>query len=362
MVHVLARRTLLALFVVSVFLSSSTHAQQFQFISQTFTSAAGQTAWELYVEQKFGLTVRSARFMRKPGDWVHVLYEAQLSQMLVPYYDGSPRYWDLHSTSGLDILSSADAGTNGQLLNLDGQPRVVRELRDIGLTWREPGDSANVRRGQALIVWGTVSVGQYCYVIQYSFHDDGSITMRVGSTGHLQHGMAKHTHTALWRIDMDLGTAHPNSVAIMEHQEPADDALQAESLHATFGNGKEGFADWNAHRFTMLHVVSDDTHISYDLMTMRGGSARHFDEDEHCTQHDFWVSRYRSDEIDYQAVSRFVDDKESIEKSDVVLWCASSMPHEPRRQDSDITYAMWTGLEMRPRDLFERAPHYPAMR
>ena len=353
------RRNVTRIYLLVVFatLTAPAAAQELQHITHTFKSAAGETGWSLYVRQRFGLTVASAYFMRKQGDWVKVIHEAQLSQMLVPYYAGSPRYWDLHSTTGLDELSADDAGAHGALITLDGKPRVVREVRDVGPVWKEPDGPAKVRRGQALVVWGAVTVGRYCYLIQYSFHDDGTVSFRAGSTGFLQLGLAPHTHTALWRIDVDLGAASPNSVMLMEHQEPAADALQAESIEV--GIAKEGFVDWRPNHFTMLRIHNDSLMVSYDLMTMRAGSARHFDQDEHSTQHDFWITRYRSDEIDYQGVPQYVADKESVEESDLVLWCSSSMPHEVRKQDQTITYAMWTGIDLRPRDLFDTAPHYP---
>lgn len=339
---------------------TAARAQDFQLIKQSFKSGSGETAWELFVRQVNGLTVQNARFMRGPDDWVTVLSDARLSRVLVPYYNGD-HYWDLYSNSELNTLSQKDAGETGVLLDLQGKPKVVREIRDVGPVWRKYGDKSVMRRGKALVVWGAVSTGHYCYIIQYSFFDDGSIAMRVGSTGHLQRGTIKHMHTALWRIDVDLGSKK-NSVAIMEHEELAGNVGKAKSVHTKFAGGKEGFADWDATRFTMLQITNKDMNLSYDLMAMRGGSARHFGKGEDCTQHDFWVSKRRpkyDDDLNYQNVPEYVDDNESVENEDVVIWCSTSMQHEPRTQDKDITYAMWSGVDLRPRDLFTKAPHYP---
>ena len=70
-----------------------------------------------------------------------------------------------------------------------------------------------------------------------------------------------------------------------------------------------------------------------------------------------------------------VRDKESVEQADIVLWYTSSSHHEPRDEDGKGNRArriwywddgwegsalvMWSGFDLRPRNLFDRTPFYP---
>jgi hypothetical protein len=70
-----------------------------------------------------------------------------------------------------------------------------------------------------------------------------------------------------------------------------------------------------------------------------------------------------------------VKDEEVIEETDIVLWCNSAVHHEPRNEDGmpgagqrywpgDDAWAgsapvMWSGVDLRPRNLFDRTPFYP---
>ena len=64
-----------------------------------------------------------------------------------------------------------------------------------------------VRRGQELVLWSVLDAGNYNYVIEWSFRDDGSISGRAGSTGPKLGGpndKRGHMHNFSWRIDIDL--------------------------------------------------------------------------------------------------------------------------------------------------------------
>src|SRR5262249_23027847 len=156
-----------------------------------------------------------------------------------------------------------------------------------GVAWTSDG---RLRRGEELLLWGVIDAGNYEYIIQYGFRDDGTITFRLGSTGYnyptgVQMAYEPHMHNALWDLDIDLGHIDHNSVSVMTHIEPAPpplgvtvtDPLKATDSMSDFNNGFEGFADWKAEDFTGLNIMDTLTtnarghHISYDLMPMRGG-------------------------------------------------------------------------------------------
>src|SRR6478609_6240570 len=97
------------------------------------------------------------------------------------------------------------------------------------------------------------------------------------------------------------------------------------------------------------------------------GSARHFgSEDEGCTQHDYWVTKNQPGEILYKKVPQYVKNVEPIMNTDVVLWISTPCHHEPRSEDGEMrgtsfqgaTLVSWGGFDLRPRNVFDRTPHY----
>ena len=70
-----------------------------------------------------------------------------------------------------------------------------------------------------------------------------------------------------------------------------------------------------------------------------------------------------------------VKDEEAVEQTDIVLWANSAVHHEPRHEDGKpncgprlwpgddawegSALVMWSGFDLRPRNLFDRTPFYP---
>src|SRR5262245_31447314 len=104
-------------------------------------------------------------------------------------------------------------------------------------------------------------------------------------------------HNGLWRVDGNLARPQYKPVLVLEHEEPAwQDKAKARTIHRPFKGGKEGFEDWDAHKFTMLSVQNEKLRnargqpMAYDIMPYKHGHGRHYGPDqEECTQHDFWV-------------------------------------------------------------------------
>jgi primary-amine oxidase len=340
------------------------------------TNDVMRTAWKVHwtTTDGFGLIVSGAWFKKGPQEpWFQILGEARLSEMFVPYHSGSPRFWDVSYSFALISLTRDDAGAHGKLI---GTPPVVcREIRDRGIAWMD--GTKGSRRGQTMVLWSCLNAANYRYLVEYGFQDDGAITCRVGSTGR-NYGSREfegHMHNGLWRVHVKLGGTPTNSVYVMEHIEPDSDMAKAKTDHRPFNQGREGFEDWHAAKFTMLSVRSERLRnarkmaVAYDFMTPRTGNARHHGgQDEVCTQHDFWVTKNRPGEINYQQVPKYVQKGESIQNTDVVVWLSTAGHHEPRSEDGEMgkdnsftgaTPIMWTGFDLRPRDFWDRSPMYP---
>jgi primary-amine oxidase len=256
---------------------------------------------------------------------------------------------------------------------------VIKEVRDRGVVWKDY--SNGVRRGRELVLWAGLAAGNYMYIMQYGFQDDGTVTFRAGATGQNLPGARRqaHMHNAYWRIDIDLVDPKKNSVMMMRHLEDPNE-LGATDIKEPFNSGTEGAADWDPKEFTMLRIESEKLNangkkIAYDLMPIRMGSSRHR---EPFTQHDLYVTRShpeRPTEMLYANVPDLVKDKEVVELADVVLWCNSASHHEPRDEDGKegagprywpgddawlgAATVMWSGFDLRPRNFFDRTPFYP---
>jgi primary-amine oxidase len=356
------------------------------------TNDVMQTAWKVQwaTQRGCGLYLKGAWFKRSPADdWMQVLGDARLAEAFVPYHSGSPRFWDVSYNFPLCVLSREDAGPFGKLLlatdqhggkNATGlKPYVCQEIRDRGIAWKS---SAGVRRGQTMVLWGVLEAANYRYIVEFGFQDDGVISFRLGSTGHnyASREWEAHMHNGLWRVDVNVDGPDHNSVLIMEHNEPLapdkDNRAKAGTTHKPFNGGKEGWADWDPAKFTMLRVINERRKnirgepIGYDVMAMRMGNSRHFggkSKEEECTQHDFWVTRNRTGEMDVKKLPDYVARGEPILDTDVVLWYSVPAHHEPRSEDGEMkgstftgcTPVMWAGFDLKPRNVFDRTPYFP---
>jgi Cu2+-containing amine oxidase len=345
-------------------------------IIQEFPSNdVAKTAWKVHwaTSNGFGLTIQDAYFKKSANEpWMQVLGDCRLSEMFVPYHSSSPRFWDVSYNFSLCSVGPNDAGPFGKVLN--NPPTVVQEVRDRGLMWI--GGGRGSRRGQMLVLWATLNAANYRYVVEYGFKDDGGVQFRVGSSGR-NYGSREfegHMHNGLWRVDVNLDGPDHNTVTVMDHIEPdGEHKGKAKTVHRLFNDGKEGFEDWKADQFTMLNVAHTKKRnarkqpISYDVMPLRHGNARHYGDGEKCTEHDFWVTKNRPGEIYYVRLPEYVKKGEAITDTDVVVWVSTPGHHEPRSEDGEFkggsfdgaTPLMWCGFDLKPRNLWDRSPFYP---
>jgi hypothetical protein len=372
-----------------------------EFPAQGPTETAWVVVWSEHGTR--GLWIENAWFIPKPGAAaVLVLGPSGLSNIFVPYHEGTFRPNDLNPfTVTREAVASYTgpcgtiSGPNLPILSLtppynNSPPRqiLVKELRERGVAWTSDG---RTRRGEELLLWSVIDAGNYEYIVQYGFRDDGTITFRLGATGYNSPVTPydSHMHNALWYVDLNVGHKANNSVSLMRHQEPATVAsssvspfLQATDEMVPFNNGLEGFAEWKAAEFTGLNIMDTTMtnarghNISYDLMPMRTGIARHWED---FTKFDFWVTRQNGTEDDYtygfpsniptnNGTSAYLNPPQPITNTDVVVWCMTSNHHHPRDEDhkfdsqgnqnQGIAQTMWSGFDLHPRNFLDDAPLY----
>ncbi len=353
------------------------------------------------VKENVYFRIKDAWFRAGPtekDEWIQVLEDARLSELFVPYGDGETRWRDVldHGRLWKIMDEETECGPNGQVLGRDRV--VVGETRDRGIIYKDVNGRA--RRGQSFVLWANLNAGNYNYLIQYGFQDDGTVTFHAGATGRNLHlgNQSKaefprmgHVHSACWRLGVRLGPEGQwgNTAYLVKHLETENGKGRAEQAAELFNGGNEGPAKWVPEEFTRLRVENEQVTvgrnrqpIAYELVPLRQGTARHYGarlskegarQTEEFTLHDFWVTRKDSEVADYTELPKYFTDlkKEGKEPrkvvaTDLVLWYTSSILHDPRTEDGLASkhgeapvgpaLVAWSGFELRPRHVFASTP------
>jgi Cu2+-containing amine oxidase len=313
------------------------------------------------------------------------------AEIFTSYHSGAPHFYDTQYGDGVNwrrTVNADDAGPFGIPLYLSQDfffgPTIVAECKDRGIAWMCKGPTSSyVRRGQELLLWGVFDAGNYDYILEYGFRDDGAITFNTGATGYNSPPQpdVAHNHDVLWRIDMDLNGPGGDTPRYTRHIEPIGfNNLQADDLEDPFAAGYEGSEVWKDEEFNGLLVEDVATNASlnpmgYELHADRPGSSRHFGLGLGCTENwslrDFWVSRWHPAEDNGWAVPwlcpdtylfPYVANGEKTINRDLVLWYLASAHHDPIDEDKDpglmwgVTLLHRFGFHLEPHNYFDHNP------
>jgi hypothetical protein len=326
----------------------------------------------------------------KPGKtapWVQVLEDAHPSELYVPYYFRHTRFFDLRDAGNYVQLNPKEGGPRGNTLGKDRY--VMAEIRDRGLAFKN-GDVS--RRAEECVLWANFNAGNYTYLLEFGFMDDGTIALRHAPTGYnlpSDHGVP-HMHNCCWKIGMALGVENQKivntaAVAKWPGSTPVEPNKKLESLNFGVEPIKsEGWRDWVATEFTKIRVTNPNVvlndpkgpnarPISYDLVPLVQGVARHPRADEGFSKHDFWITRADSAVVQYVHLADYFTKAQprALTGGKLVLWHMSSSLHVPRSEDGNLNgsslengqaLASWTTVELRPRNLFGGTPIYRSIK
>jgi primary-amine oxidase len=325
------------------------------------TAGPAQTQWDLCYEvmPRYGLVVRRASFQPFPAaPHIGVLSDARLGEIFVPYHSGKPRFYDIKGSNyKLRLLTTKECppSVGGTLL---AASFVCQEVRDSGVAWRR-GDT--VRRGQELVLWGILQAGNYQYIIEWTFQDDGTFKGQVGSTGPTRRKTPTqgHMHAFTWRVDIDLDGAGGDTAQWSKHHESVGTETATDERVPV---ATEASLAWNPTEFDSAEI-SDATlqnangrRTAYELTPLRSGSPRH---KEAFTKADFWVTRYNATELLAANLPSYTNG-EAVDGQDVVLWYLAACHHEENMRDEDLITVpvKWVGFTLKPKNLFAGTPLY----
>lgn len=393
-------------------------------------TAFSDVSWKvcLFWAEDKGIWISSADILPKPPGvgvvWIRVLSESGPVEIFTPYHGDVPQaahLLDMNQWACVDPLNTQDAGSNGLLLTIPTNyptgpcpesgtpiPNIVREIRDRGISYLCKDGGSYVSRGEEVVYWSVFDAGNYDYIVEYAFRDDGTIAFRMGATG-FNNGSRPfdaHTHSALWRIHPDIaGPGAASKVFVQKHEEPLPPMTGTAPLSLATDSSQqvtyESFFDFDPKAFTTLHVEATSSNNlfgprGYELQPLVQGISRHDNllpswplGREFFAQHDFFVTKFYLAELypatigsPSQGITVGPDDyllpqlglaqgttPESLTNpdTDVVVWLRTSAHHMPRNEDrpnwpghtspnNGITLVHWMGFDFVPHDFFDYNP------
>ena len=388
--------------------------------------------WRFHLrpDQRVGAVLSLVGYQEKPdGPARSVMYQGHLSEIFVPYMDPS---FGWYRRNFIDVGEFMAGGLAKALLrgrdcpdyatyidtvisNDKGRPRTVPDT--ICVFERETGDPAwrhwsselpDSRRSRDLVVRVGAVVGNYDYLLDWIFRQDGAIEARVGTTGILEvkateaenalqagpdadaYGRfvdrnivaVNHDHYFSYRLDLDvdgtnncfvtdrlvarrLPAGHPRRslwvrerhVPASEHDARLDIDLERPALWRVLSNDQRNSSGYRT-SFQLFPGRNANTLLSEDDYPRRRAGF---------IDHHLWVTPQRDGERhaagDHPTLSEpgqglpaWTAADRPIRDTDIVVWHTIGMHHLPRSEDWPVMPTMWYGFELRPFDFFDRNP------
>jgi primary-amine oxidase len=270
--------------------------------------------------------------------------------------------------AGLDCPEHA-VYLDGLVAGEQGRPKPVSNVlclfeRETGdMAWRHFAEEPESRRRRNLVVRSAAVLGNYDYVFDWTFQQDGSIRIAVGASG-----IAEVKATS---------AATPSDQA-SDSGDSRDAVETAECLRAfrRQAHGRRQPLDmarpalWRVLSATARNHVDYPT--SYQLVPGMSVSTLLTPDDyprrrAGFIDHHLWVTPYRLEERyaagDYptlstpgQGLPAWTEANRRIEQTDIVLWHTIGMHHVVRAEDWPVMPVVWHSFELRPFDFFDRNP------
>ena len=388
--------------------------------------------WRFHLrpDQRVGAVLSLVGYQEESGGPERsVMYQGYLSELFVPYMDPS---FGWYRRNFIDVGEFMAGGFAKALLrgrdcpdyatyidtvisNDKGRPSTLPDT--ICVYERETGDPAwrhwaaempDSRRSRDLVVRVGAVVGNYDYLLDWIFRQDGSIEVRVGTTGILEvkavkdkdalHANSKadaygrfvdrnivavnHDHYFSYRLDLDIdGTANRFVVDRLVTKRLAADhprrSLWVRDEHVP-ASEHEARLDINLKRPALWRIQSSDRRnssgyaTSYQLVPGRNANTL-LSEDDYPRRragfidHHLWVTPQRDAERyaagEHPTLSEpglglpaWTAADRDIRDTDIVVWHTIGMHHLPRSEDWPVMPTVWHGFELRPFDFLDRNP------
>ena len=398
----------------------------------SFTIDQGEVNWQNWrfrfrVDPRVGPVLNLVRY--QDGDRLRsVMYEGSLSEMYVPYMD-LDEWWNsrafldagefllggLFKPLGSDDCPAQAKFFNGIVPSELGTPVLTPQLACLfehatdAPAWRHfEGGILTGRPSRELVLRTAAVAGNYDYLIDWVFQQDGTIRVAVGATGivetkavketmaamrgepgKLSHGAlvdtnllaVNHDHYFSFRIDLDVDG--PKNSFMIDRMVPEQVVGQVRKsiwgVNSSIAQTEQdGILDLDSHRPAMWNFINTERHgaLGYapGYMIMPGPTGIAFTSPSDPAQkvgafaeHQLWVTPYRPDELyaagTYVTSSRGLEGlpewtraNRAIQDTDIVAWYTLGFHHVVRLEDWPIMPTLWHDFLIRPQNFFEKNP------
>ena len=359
-----------------------------------------------------------------------VMYEGALSEMYVPYMD-SDEGWNSRAfvDAGEFLLGGLiksvgpdDCPPNAEYFTgitpsdkgapvLHPQLACLFERPGSGPAWRHlEGDIISGRPSRELVLRTAAVAGNYDYLLDWEFHQDGTIRVAVGATGivetkgvkeqtiehtmgpgpgKLEHGTlvapnllaVNHDHYFSYRLDLDVdGPANSFMLDKLVH-EPLQGTTRKmiwASQSSILPREKDAILDLDIRNPAMWEFINPSQHDARGYPTgweiMPGATAVSTITNDDPAQrvgafsgHQMWVTAYNPDER--YAAGTYVTNNDglrglpewtkanrAIENTDIVGWYTLGFHHVVRLEDWPVMPTLWHDFLIRPVNFFDQNP------
>ena len=394
----------------------------------------GEISWQNWhfrfrLDPRVGPVVNLVRY--QDGNRLRsVLYEGSLSEMYVPYMDpdvgwnsrvfldaGEFLLGGLIKPLGPDDCPAHAQYFTGVVPSDKGTPVLKPQLACLfehasdGPAWRHSEEGLlSGRPSRELFLRTAAVVGNYDYILDWIFQQDGTIRVAVGATGIVEtkavkeqavtHAMGdqarqsvhgtlvapntlaiNHDHYFSYRLDMDVDG--PNNSFMVDRLVP--EQLTGAARKTIWGvassiarTEKDGILDMDPRHPGMWHFINPSQHGAVGYPTgyeiMPGATAvSNISLDDPAqkvgafSEHQMWVTPYAPDEL-YAAGTYVTSSKgleglpawtaanRSIENTDIVGWYTLGFHHVVRLEDWPIMPTLWHDFLIRPANFFDQNP------
>jgi primary-amine oxidase len=399
-----------------------------------FAVTGSQVDWDQWhfrvrMEPRLGIVVSAVAF-DDGGRPRSIMYEGHLSEIFVPYMDPAPgwyfrTYMDAGEYGAGKLASSLIPGSdcpansyffNDWIVDEHGIPQrrnriaCLFERRDGEIAWRHwelITNHTESRAARELVLRWIATVGNYDYIFDWTFQQDGTIRVAVGSTGIDEvKGVASknsisrrgedgaygtfiadnligvnHDHFFCFKLDLDVDGPN-NSFETVRLKKIR---LKGQSLRKSLWVTQPKIAEVESearlnedmHEPTLWRVINPNLTnalgdpVSYELIPEHNINDL-LDADDYprkragFADYQLWVTPYTPEQAAagvYPNQSRggeglpaWTKAKRSISNTDLVLWYTLGFHHTPVAEDWPVLPTMWHEFYLRPRGFFSHSP------
>ena len=390
----------------------------------------GEVSWQNWrfrfrLDPRVGPVVNLVRY--QDGDRLRsVMYEGSLSEMYVPYMDPEENW---NSRAFLDAgefllggiikpLGPDDCPAHAQYFTAlapSDHAGPIRKPQTACLFERTLGDPAwrhfennqvTGRPSRELVLRTSATIGNYDYLMDWIFQQDGTIKVAVGATGVVETKSVKqtqamdmmgkpsygtlvdtnlvavdHDHYFSFRLDLDVDG--PNNSFMIDRLVPqtikartrtsiwaVESSIAHTESEAILDANLKSPAMWNFISTTAKGKVGNPT--GYEIMP--GATALSIVSPEDPAQkvgafsaHQLWVTPYKPNELyasgtyvtnskGLEGLPAWTKANRPIENTDLVAWYTVGFHHVVRTEDWPMMPTMWHDFLIRPVNFFDRNP------